>query len=265
MNRSAWGHALRKWRVATAGIALSALVSGCALINEALRPSVGDGSGGEAMVLDLHGGYRTVFCDEHRSNGGTHIGYPTYSGYGSPERARADLCPVAPLPENSNWTLTETAGADSKTPVELWASVVAAEPTQPTSAWPILPELALSCSFGGEAAGRIGISLRWFVPAHSLSGTWMGTYKRSWVEPMSTATLWQASALEAEALWVAPNERAQFVLDLLSAPPTPGAEMLTLRTEVTDANGDTFTAEFIINGWEHALRPLQEDCQDAPP
>ena len=236
------------------------LTAGCAQIDAAFRSSIADGSpGGSRMPLDLHDPHRTIYCDEHRVNGGAFVGYSPFAATGHPAEVRQMLCPIKPPPGETAWVLSERIqGTDT---LEVWATTPASEASTTGSHWPTPPELALSCSTGTPRRSP-EVSIRWMPPPHPLSGAWSGFYSPSWGEtPPRVSVTWQASHLEAEALWMPPADASRFISVLRSAPSSPtGTSSARITFEIADTSGDTRT-EIDITGWEHALAVLTSSCQ----
>ena len=197
-----------------------------------------------------------VYCDTHRTYGGTWVGY-TRAGFDSEATARAALCPLPASPSaEGSWTIIEQASVSESGKVVLFASVKA---EQPMASWPIEPELAWSCSLG-RATSRtsdIDVSLWWVISPHDLLGKWSGTYALPALAAKTDPTdaTWLASPSEAEALRLAnPREltdafRSRRVLE------SGGATVPTVTVTI-----ESQSVEFDVTGWEEALLPFFREC-----
>ena len=245
-------------RTLAATICVVGLLTGCAVLRGTPRVGATYDGYGELMTLDAPVGQTSVRCPAHRANGGAHVGYSSYAFTGSPAQIRAEVCPLVPLPSDNRWVYTQRTRPDAPDAVELWASITS-EGFRPQ--WQrAAPTLSFVCALEPDTHS-INVRLDWVMPPHLFEGTFDGAYSLTWqTSPMWHNTRWEASPIEAEAVWMLEPSPETLLETLLHAPQSGSAQDAIITFDVIDDTGTQFRAVFDLNGWEHALSPLTTDC-----
>ena len=250
-------------RTLAAAAALAAvLLAGCAALSGTPRVGAVEDGRGEMMNLDTAAGQTSIRCPAHRQNGGGHVGYSSYAVAGSAPQIRAAVCPPAPLPDDNRWVYTERTRPDQPDAVEIWASIdadIRARPQWQRAA----PTLSFMCALAANSERNLHVRLDWAIPAHQFAGVYAGEYSLAWDTTGSQSAAWEASTIEAEAIWMIEPAAATMLRTLTAAPASGSAHDATVTFNVVDSAGAQHEAVFDLNGWEHALTPLTADCPDA--
>ena len=215
------------------------------------------------MPLDYWTAQDVVFCDTHRTHGGTFVGYWSTKHF-SIASARASVCPIAPPKTDAGnvWILSEHATSDDNETFALFSSIQA---SSPMGTWTVLPELTWACGIGPEVtdAGQVGVSLRWVLEPHDRVGQWDGSYQYTLGDTVysALAVTWFASDIETEALWLDGSDSAYLTAQIRNIPPAKSPDVLPLITLTVEGSPVTFN----LAEWEAVLLPMLRDCESSQP
>ncbi len=236
-------------RAAALGVVLAAaMTSGCALFNDDLRTSSGDGKPAR-LAIEPQGRYQETACAGYRGNG-QHAYYYQYE-HTSRISARSQLCPIDRRPGGS-WRVSEDVSIDSKVDTLRLIAELEAIDHDISWNWPIPPLLAVFCWDRTDVApGHLGVSLYFHGPPHDFTGTVSSSYRYS--EGPQRSAVWEASKLEAEAVGLpAGQDVRRFLAEMMA---TSGETSQLLEVEFGDGR-----VVFDVSGWDRAVEPLIGEC-----
>lgn len=230
----------------------SLVLSGCALFNDAPRSRDKDGTPGR-LLIEPEGAYQMISCTGYRDASESVFAYEYQ--FSSKLVARSRLCPISPSP-GGGWRTSEDISIDANTDtVRLTADLEASSFDIPRT-WPVPPTLIVYCwDLTDTEPGDLGIGLYHYGPPHDFAGTFR-VAQRFNDNPRFTSR-WQASALEAEAIFLSVGDIGRFVSDLRETNEDSGYDLEMVIERNTSEEG---RIAFDVSGWERAVTPLLEEC-----
>ena len=236
----------------TAVLVATMILSACSLFNDPARSRAQDGLPGY-LPIEAAGTYREVSCAGYRDATGE-VHYFEYQ-YSSSLAARSRLCPLSSSP-GGGWRTSEDISIDENTDtVRLTADLDAGSYETPRT-WPVPPSLVVYCWDLTETdPGELGVGLYHYGLPHDFTGSFRVRLNFNDTPPLST--MWWASNLEAEAIFLPMSELSSFVTALEDTNEDSG---YSLEVEVAPRTPEASRISFNVSGWEKAVKPLLEEC-----